>query len=522
MACIRGHRSSKCNHTDRLMIAVRKPGRPLSSCPHLPGARCGCSNVLAALPRQPNCGCSKPTDDHSSTKGSNSPNDASSTTETNSTIGTMSNTSTGVTNGTSSTNGSHPAENFDGAPIDEKGDVQKILDSPPMSPTKSFSRVEKKSSRKPSIQKQPFNPAKLERMDTNSLNIMPAMTSRNQHESIPMSPVAPPATIPLFGDGYQQGGSSPFLHNGEYQTQPLQSWPSMANFPANGGNTTSGAPPKSTGNGTAGPSSCCSARPNPTLESPSSNMGSAFQSVSTQPQPQLQQIHLQVSSQQAWNPTNFTSRSFPVNGNILAPNQTISYDLQHHAPYYSQIPIQPYPPSWGSIAHPLHPAQYQQFIDNSSQAGLQSSYQIPQSPIDLHASDSNAFTSHQCSCGKECQCIGCPAHPYNNSTQELIWDAMKFQFDEDSPKSQGRTNSIIDTDGVKPANDRVVQIDGVSPKVSNTPSDSAASPDQVDPTYPAENYIFVSYPPPPGTVDICPCGPTCECIDCVIHRSLDN
>ncbi|KAI5841742.1 hypothetical protein DFP73DRAFT_480624, partial [Morchella snyderi] len=32
--CIRGHRSSKCNHSDRVLVQVRKPGRPLSSCPH--------------------------------------------------------------------------------------------------------------------------------------------------------------------------------------------------------------------------------------------------------------------------------------------------------------------------------------------------------------------------------------------------------------------------------------------------------------------------------------------------------
>ncbi|KAK0724099.1 copper fist DNA binding domain-containing protein [Lasiosphaeris hirsuta] len=41
--CIRGHRVGTCNHaSDRPMMAVRRPGRPLSSCPHFPGARCQC------------------------------------------------------------------------------------------------------------------------------------------------------------------------------------------------------------------------------------------------------------------------------------------------------------------------------------------------------------------------------------------------------------------------------------------------------------------------------------------------
>lgn len=501
------------------MIAVRKPGRPLSSCPHLPGARCGCSNVLAALPRQTNCGCPKP-DDLSSTKGSSSPNDASSTTDTNSTIGTVSNADTSVAEGSCCNNGSRPPDSFDGQPIEEKSELLKILDSPPVSPTKPISRVEKKSSRKQSIQKQPFNPAKLERMDTNSLNIMPSISSRNQHDSISMGPIASPATIPLFGDDYhQQGANNSFTPNGEYQTQPLPPWPSIANFPANG---TTGATPENNVNGTEGVPSCCSSRSNPTHESATSDIRSAFQSVSTQPQPQLQQIHVQIPPQQAWNTPNFGPRNFPVDGNMLPPNQTISYEMQHPAPYYSQVPMQSYPQTWGSIAHPLHPAQYQQFLNNSSQAGLQSSYQIPHSPIGIHANDTGAFTDHQCSCGKDCQCIGCPAHPYNDTTQELIWDAMKFQFDDDTSNGHNHTNSIIDGDGAKPMTDKMAHLDGMSPAVSTTPSDSSSPPDQGDPTYQAENYIFVSYPPPPGTVDICPCGPACECIDCVIHRSLDN
>lgn len=43
--CIRGHRSSKCTHKDRVLIAVRKPGRPLSACPH-GTASCQCQRVV--------------------------------------------------------------------------------------------------------------------------------------------------------------------------------------------------------------------------------------------------------------------------------------------------------------------------------------------------------------------------------------------------------------------------------------------------------------------------------------------
>ena len=32
--CIRGHRATSCAHVDRVLIEVRKPGRPLQSCGH--------------------------------------------------------------------------------------------------------------------------------------------------------------------------------------------------------------------------------------------------------------------------------------------------------------------------------------------------------------------------------------------------------------------------------------------------------------------------------------------------------
>lgn len=35
--CIRGHRATLCSHTDRILIAVRKPGRPLET----RGCKCG-------------------------------------------------------------------------------------------------------------------------------------------------------------------------------------------------------------------------------------------------------------------------------------------------------------------------------------------------------------------------------------------------------------------------------------------------------------------------------------------------
>ncbi|KAK9556462.1 hypothetical protein V6Z88_005871 [Aspergillus fumigatus] len=57
--CIRGHRSSKCQHFDRLMIKVPKAGRPLAKCPH-PKGKCSCQRECAfmiAIPKGSTCLC---------------------------------------------------------------------------------------------------------------------------------------------------------------------------------------------------------------------------------------------------------------------------------------------------------------------------------------------------------------------------------------------------------------------------------------------------------------------------------
>ncbi|KAK6516800.1 hypothetical protein TWF506_006686 [Arthrobotrys conoides] len=60
--CMRGHRSSKCTHSDRILIKVRKPGRPLSSCPHEAGT-CSCEIASVAIPKSSNsCPCGTPGD----------------------------------------------------------------------------------------------------------------------------------------------------------------------------------------------------------------------------------------------------------------------------------------------------------------------------------------------------------------------------------------------------------------------------------------------------------------------------
>ncbi|KAI1339598.1 hypothetical protein F5Y15DRAFT_78518 [Xylariaceae sp. FL0016] len=61
--CIRGHRSTSCTHEDsRVMVPVRKPGRPLTGCTHPRTVKCSsCSSrgdaITIAIPRKRKCEC---------------------------------------------------------------------------------------------------------------------------------------------------------------------------------------------------------------------------------------------------------------------------------------------------------------------------------------------------------------------------------------------------------------------------------------------------------------------------------
>ncbi|KAH8684398.1 copper fist DNA binding domain-containing protein [Tricladium varicosporioides] len=64
--CIRGHRATSCAHTDRILIEVRKPGRPLESCGHqLDTCNCGRLQEIFSIGdgkfqrRRLNCGVKK-------------------------------------------------------------------------------------------------------------------------------------------------------------------------------------------------------------------------------------------------------------------------------------------------------------------------------------------------------------------------------------------------------------------------------------------------------------------------------
>ena len=122
--CIRGHRSTKCTHAnERLMVPVRKPGRPLSACPHPRDHPCSCGSVTAAIPRKQACHCGTSTPPMSAGQAT-------------------------------------PQHSHEGG-----------TDAP--SPTRPTFKVQKNTPRPQSRRNQSFDPANFERLDMNSINIVP-------------------------------------------------------------------------------------------------------------------------------------------------------------------------------------------------------------------------------------------------------------------------------------------------------------------------------------------------------------
>src|SRR5580700_10735182 len=100
------------------MVPVKKPGRPLSVCPHIQGQGCSCSSITAAIPRKQKCHC-----------------------------GTVAGTPSGV-----------------------QQPLTSIPDQP--SPTKIAFRVQKPPSR-PGSRKQSYDHSNFDRIDIGSVNIIP-------------------------------------------------------------------------------------------------------------------------------------------------------------------------------------------------------------------------------------------------------------------------------------------------------------------------------------------------------------
>ncbi|KAK4199744.1 hypothetical protein QBC40DRAFT_79340 [Triangularia verruculosa] len=576
--CIRGHRSTKCNHFhERVMVPVRKPGRPLSTCPCPPGKPCVCGGVRVAIPKKQKCHCPAGTAD------------------------------------------SATSSEFDPSPVDT-----------PISPASrtSSNRVTKSGpGSKAASRRQSFAPANLERMDPNSINLISpngnglvgitngvhsvAMVSPREATfgySMGMMPMGPrdsfvppppqdfggpmvysmpphmqtnmppphfpphiqipqqiktenggfvpvtyvsPVTIPVaFVDGPHPRGMPVFNgppppppHNPILEPSPIP----RANGTSGGGGCCGGgkkAPPVQ-----APPAPVPAPLPTPPQQqmpnampppqpqrASSGGSGSCCSSKSSQP-PQMPQMS--PSAMQAPPQQGFDQRYVPQ---FQSPVDIKLENMHHHQPFH--MPGQTtftYPPEYGSFQMPINPTIWQQVV---SRPPMQQQHETPISPSALNGNNEMmGGNTHECGCGEGCQCVGCLAHPFNTQMLQYVQNAYSPMSSHDnngsadasanaSPSANplGLVSPVEIPNGPElPPSQRQSQsqVPRANGNESNTPPTALTPSNEGSPAVDEEqlagmDFFFVNLPISAvcgGNLDMCPCDDSCECIGCLVHNT---
>lgn len=502
------------------MVPVRKPGRPLSTCPHPASRPCSCAAVTAAIPRKQKCHC-----------------------------------------GTSNT---------DSPDVKSETETPTPLDSTPASPTKAppshANRIQKAAHRGSSHSRLSIDASGLQRMDMNQLNIMSPSDSRPRKPSITSNGQTTPITgMAAYGAVASPSTTEPFtpqsmmfpmfpqpippplaqpqtidqLQNGH--SISLNAEPSLANGSAashtakRGGCCGGGGTPTNT-------TTAVRTQPNGTSTGHTNGVPQAKSCCAPQTEPN--------SSGQ-----NGIMRPSPDLKSTMMSNIPMPMSLPHGMyPYFPQPSIFAYPPQYGSYLQPLQPEQWRQVMAalamNHQQQPLQQQQHIEQhnGPNGFNMPPAmnfpppatpggSAWTSHQCDCGESCQCIGCATHPYNEATQDYVrsaWNAVHEDGRRMSVGANGAStvaanghhenghgslvNGSTATNGVPRQVTNSVE-GTVSPTAPQTPSEGGSTTAE-DQALSESDFFFVSYPfgdSCAGETASCPCGDDCQCIGCVIH-----
>ncbi|KAJ5097139.1 hypothetical protein N7456_007860 [Penicillium angulare] len=458
--CIRGHRSSKCQHFDRLMMKVPKAGRPLAKCPH-PKGTCSCQKTYAFMVRIP--------------KGS--------------------------------TCLCRPLYKVPASPSDSDQSPQASL---PAVQSPAPGKIQKAGRRQSHIHAAPENIAKaLESMSDN------VKLEDGTSQYLAGFTAHPPA---LNGNHTPSG-------NDFYTATPVHGY-------------TENLQPAKT-------SSCCSSKPAPPPVAESGG-GSC---CSGKPTSQGAPSHLEtrppaVKDSATWNNMPYTNVPSSQSSWQNSMHSTQNPYMQSFGMQESRLP-QFYPDNYSTN---LPAAQYSNLMNglgiaqnsmgtfpNAAQNGYASV------PTSTPAGDS----CYDCKCGDECQCLGCAAHPFNNTTRQHVQEMgvmMTFDDDEHTPDSIGhsyQTPSFPATTTPTPMNFYMQQAPpSMDRGIPQNSFDPYSDPNSAIPSgysspipgghhlnqqlmHPSE-YYTIEYPVgiPSACSDVtgsCQCGNDCSCVGCLTH-----
>jgi hypothetical protein len=217
------------------------------------------------------------------------------------------------------------------------------------------------------------------------------------------------------------------------------------------------------------------------------------------------------------------------------PPQPMVY-MPAYPPYAVQPTMFPLPAAYGSFQNPVQPDAWRQ---NYGMPQV-----LPQAPAGQFGPlvvNGPMHTIHNCACGLGCQCLGCAAHPYNETTQiymrEAMEDARRAAFANNTHNNHAISNGGM----TAPPNDQSVQIEqndqnsqigqpqngqnGHSGEINSSPTaqtpTSTTSQNGEEQVLSGDDFLFVNYEFTGncgGDQYDCPCGDDCQCIGCVIHN----
>ncbi|KAJ5167033.1 uncharacterized protein N7482_005814 [Penicillium canariense] len=461
--CIRGHRSSKCQHFDRLMMKVPKAGRPLAKCPH-PKGTCSCQKTFAFMVRIP--------------KGSSC----------------LCRPLYTVPAGTNDSSQSTPAS-------------MASVSSP------ASAKVQKSGRRQSNIQATPENIAK-------ALEAMP--------ENI------------KFEDGISNYLPNLPSHQSDQDSPSQNSSHQIASAPQESAKPANGA-------------SCCSQKPQPPLapSQPSEARGSgsccggkSSTSISNPIADDMSNVKGPKANQPtSWNDMsymNFSTHQMPAWHNHMASTQG-SFMQSFGMPntqvqplylngYTANVSSAPYSNSMNGLG--ITPPNMALLNSNPSQNSTFTSTNLGGDPC------------HDCKCGDDCQCLGCAAHPFNNTTRQHVQEMgviMTFDGEEATPDAMAnayQSSSFQSNTATDPMSFFMQPNPSMDHGVHHNSFDPYPDPNSAMPSgyssplsaghhltqqlmHPSE-YYTLEYPVgiPSACSDVtgsCQCGNDCSCVGCVTH-----
>jgi hypothetical protein len=257
-----------------------------------------------------------------------------------------------------------------------------------------------------------------------------------------------------------------------------------------------------------------------------------------------------------------------ANGHRPKPNQPTSWnDMSYMNFSAQQMPSwqnsmastqETFMPSYGmqnSRAQPFYMNGYAPNVSSTPYSNSMNGLGIAppnMTPFTMDQSTNTAYasttiggeTSHDCSCGDDCQCLGCAAHPFNNTTRQHVQEMgvmMTFDGDDSTPETIAKTYnppSFPTNAATTPMNFFMQQTPTMDHGIHQNSFESYSDPTSTMPSgyssplsaghhfnqqlmHPSE-YYTIEYPVgiPSACSDVtgsCQCGNDCSCVGCLTH-----